>query len=278
MRNPFAKDGGFQDWLGAQWADSLRLALENMSATAIPVEPGVPLESGANPGSDWLWLQQALTQAPQCPLWVGAPAVTWRRIAERILEAAGLESVDEEEIRRTYIEVVQHSFNALASAVSGVLGHDLTCGSSNLTPLAPPLPWLQFTLGADLGTPIFLAFAPTLRESLAALATPPRTEGSLAQLPAPPPKAPGVASKIEVLYEVELPVSISFGHAQLPLRDVLKLATGSIVELNRTVSEPVDIVVNNCVIARGEVVVVDGNYGVKILEIVNHSERLRSLR
>ena len=85
-------------------------------------------------------------------------------------------------------------------------------------------------------------------------------------------------TKIEVLYEVELPVSISFGRAQLPLREVLKLTSGSIVELNRTVSEPVEIVVNNCVIARGEVVVVDGNYGVKIIEIANHSERLRSLR
>jgi flagellar motor switch protein FliN/FliY len=278
MRNPFAEDSGFQDWLGAQWADSLRLALENMSATAIPVEPAVSLESGANPGSDWLWLQQALTQAPHCPMWVGAPAITWRRIAERILEAAGVESGEGEEIRRTYVEVVQHSFNTLASALSGVLGREVASGPSNVAPAAPPLPWLQFTLGADLGTPIFLAFASTLRDSLAVLAAPPRTEGSLAQLPATPPKAPGVASKIEVLYEVELPVSISFGHAQLPLRDVLKLATGSIVELNRTVSEPVDIVVNNCIIARGEVVVVDGNYGVKILEIVNHNERLRSLR
>jgi flagellar motor switch protein FliN/FliY len=51
-----------------------------------------------------------------------------------------------------------------------------------------------------------------------------------------------------------------------------------VVELNRTVAEPVEVVVNNCVIARGEVVVVDGNYGVKITEIATHSERLKSLR
>ena len=63
-------------------------------------------------------------------------------------------------------------------------------------------------------------------------------------------------------------MSVSFGRTQLPLKDVIKLTTGSIVELNRTIAEPVEIIVNNCVIARGEVVVVDGNYGVRINQII----------
>ena len=71
-------------------------------------------------------------------------------------------------------------------------------------------------------------------------------------------------SSIDLLLDVELPVSISFGRAQLPLKDVIKLTTGSIVELNRALSEPVEVIVNNCVIARGEVVVVEGNYGIRI--------------
>jgi flagellar motor switch protein FliN/FliY len=49
------------------------------------------------------------------------------------------------------------------------------------------------------------------------------------------------------------------------------------VELNRAVSEPVEVIVNNCVIARGEVVVVDGNYGVRIIQILSRRERLRTL-
>ena len=53
-----------------------------------------------------------------------------------------------------------------------------------------------------------------------------------------------------LLMGVELPVSVSFGHVQLPLRDVLKLTAGSIIELNRTVDEPVEVIVNNCVVAR----------------------------
>jgi flagellar motor switch protein FliN/FliY len=74
---------------------------------------------------------------------------------------------------------------------------------------------------------------------------------------------------------VHLPVSISFGTAQLALRDVLKLSSGSVVELNRQPEEPVDVIVNDQVIARGEVVVVDGNYAVRIQEIVSRQQRLR---
>jgi flagellar motor switch protein FliN/FliY len=67
---------------------------------------------------------------------------------------------------------------------------------------------------------------------------------------------------------------VSFGRAQLPLQDVLKLSAGSIVELNRTISEPVELIVNNCVIALGEVVVVEGNYGVRIRQIASRENRL----
>jgi flagellar motor switch protein FliN/FliY len=63
----------------------------------------------------------------------------------------------------------------------------------------------------------------------------------------------------------------------MPLKDVIKLTTGSVVELNRTVSELVDIVVNNCVVARGDVVVVEGNFGVRIREVLSKEDRMRRL-
>ncbi len=101
---------------------------------------------------------------------------------------------------------------------------------------------------------------------------------SLPAVPAPPP-TPGQRPKtLDLLMEVEMPVSVSFGRAELPLRDLLKLTTGSIIELNRTIAEPVEVIVNNCVIARGEVVVIEGNYGIRIQEIVSRQERLRTLK
>jgi flagellar motor switch protein FliN/FliY len=93
-----------------------------------------------------------------------------------------------------------------------------------------------------------------------------------------PEPAPPRSRTMDLLLDVDLPVSISFGKAQLPMKDVLKLTTGSIVELNRGVSEQVEVLVNQCLIARGEVVVIDGNYGVRIQEIVSRQDRLRTLR
>ena len=81
----------------------------------------------------------------------------------------------------------------------------------------------------------------------------------------------------ELLLDVELPVSVSFGRANVALKDVLKLTTGSIVELNRSIVEPVEVIVNNCVVARGEVVVIEGNFGVRIQHVVSRQERLRTL-
>ena len=84
------------------------------------------------------------------------------------------------------------------------------------------------------------------------------------------------AGTLDLLLDLELPVSVSFGKAQMPLQQILKWTTGSIVELETAVNQPVEVVVNNCVIARGEVVVVDGNYGVRVQQIVSRAERLQS--
>jgi flagellar motor switch protein FliN len=78
---------------------------------------------------------------------------------------------------------------------------------------------------------------------------------------------------MEALMDVDLPVSISFGTTEMSLADVLRLTTGSIVEFNHLLNEPVNVVVNDCLVARGDVVVVDGNYGVRISEVLSHPQR-----
>jgi len=82
---------------------------------------------------------------------------------------------------------------------------------------------------------------------------------------------------IDLILDVELEVAVSFGETQMPLRDVLKLGVGSVIELERGVNDPVTILVNEKPIARGEVVMVDGNYGVKVLEVESTADRIRSL-
>jgi flagellar motor switch protein FliN len=82
---------------------------------------------------------------------------------------------------------------------------------------------------------------------------------------------------IDLLLDVELPIVVSFGETEMQLKDILKFSVGSVIELDKSVNDPVVIKVNDKPIARGEVVMVDGNYGVRILEVESTAERLRSL-
>lgn len=74
--------------------------------------------------------------------------------------------------------------------------------------------------------------------------------------------------KIERVIDVPLHVMLRFGQRHLTLREVLALTTGSLVELDRQVEEPVDLVLGDRLIARGEVVIVDGNYGLRVTEVI----------
>ena len=98
--------------------------------------------------------------------------------------------------------------------------------------------------------------------------------------------APGYSARIgellregnlDLLMDVELPVMLRFGTRQATLREVLDLATGAVLELDREVQEPVDLVLNGKLIARGEVVVVDGNYGLRVTEVASPQQRVGSL-
>jgi flagellar motor switch protein FliN len=74
-------------------------------------------------------------------------------------------------------------------------------------------------------------------------------------------------ANLEVVMDVELDVTLRFGQRHLTLREVLDLTSGSVVELDRQVDEPVELVLDGRVIARGEAVVVDGNYGLRVTEV-----------
>jgi flagellar motor switch protein FliN len=77
-----------------------------------------------------------------------------------------------------------------------------------------------------------------------------------------------VAPELERVIDVPLAVTLRFGQRNMRLREVLELNTGALVELDRQVEDPVDLILDERVIARGEVVIVDGNYGLRVTEIV----------
>jgi len=80
-----------------------------------------------------------------------------------------------------------------------------------------------------------------------------------------------------LLMDVELGVMLQFGCRQATLREVLELATGAVLELDREIQEPVELLLNGRVIARGDVVVIDGNYGLRVTEVASAQQRVSSL-
>lgn len=85
------------------------------------------------------------------------------------------------------------------------------------------------------------------------------------------------SQNLDLILDIPLEVSVNLGKTKLLIKELLKLGPGSIVELTKQVGEPMDILVNNKLIAHGEVVVIEDNFGIRITDIVNPSERVKNL-
>ncbi|MCR9246664.1 MAG: flagellar motor switch protein FliN [bacterium] len=83
---------------------------------------------------------------------------------------------------------------------------------------------------------------------------------------------------LDLLLDVEIPISVEVGRTEMALEDVLKLVPGSVIALDKKSEEPVDLRVNGKLVARGEVVLVDDAYGLRITQIVDAAGRIESLR
>lgn len=259
-------------WLLDEWATRFAAGFEAMTGQALPRNVAPAPVSIDQP---LLW-RQPFDIADGAAVEITIPSAGWRAIGSLMLAGAGIDEATDEDSRPTYLEVLQQSLSGLATALSAAVGREVGCGTGGeAAPAAAAAAGMEFQVGGQsfvCGFSASSALVEALRPAAPAAALPATVApASLAAAPNTPPSA------LEVLYDVELPVSVSFGRAHLPVKEVLKLTSGSIVELNRGIAEPVEVIVNNCVIARGEVVVVEGNYGVRILEIISRSERLRTL-
>ena len=108
--------------------------------------------------------------------------------------------------------------------------------------------------------------------------------GSVAPAPfanlAPPPtaKAAGAAGNdINMILDIPVQLTVEMGRTRIPIKNILQLAQGSVVELDAMAGEPMDVLVNGYLIAQGEVVVVNDKFGIRLTDIVTPSERMRRL-
>jgi flagellar motor switch protein FliN/FliY len=273
-------------WIVRALCDQLSQVFDTMAGQA----PLIEAESLAAPppaGDALLW-EVPVSLGSLASIWLNASKESWYSLGNRVLSAAGLEDSDDQTIRDTFKEAMDQAFAGLAREMTTKAGHEVTAASGKLTTGPSPVnaAWnrLEIIFGDNKPAPLTFGFVEELLQKLgtkaplagvAATKTPPAAAAAGAG--GGGDSAPPESRTLDLLLDVELPISVSFGRAHLPLKEVMKLTTGSIVELNRTISEPVDIIVNNCVIARGEVVVVEGNFGVRIQEVISRQERLRTL-
>jgi flagellar motor switch protein FliN/FliY len=252
-----------QDWLFREFTSRIATAFETVAGEHPVVSHAESQGFSASGGLSW---RQPFSGVPGA-LWVVAAEPDWVAAAGCVVRAAGIEEQDPAKLKPEYLELLNQTLSGVAQAMAERASREvLSQGGeeSGSTPAEAEWASVQVRLGE-----VSMRFAVGLEFALLdEFVKEPKPE-----IEAPPDRA----TTFDLLFDVELPVSVSFGRAQVPLKDVLKLNTGSIIELNRAIGDPVEVIVNNCVIARGEVVVVEGNFGVRIQQVISRQERLRTL-
>jgi len=99
-----------------------------------------------------------------------------------------------------------------------------------------------------------------------------------ATAPAVVEPAPARDVNLDVILDVPVTLSLEVGRTRLPIRSLLQLNQGSVVELERATGEPLDVFVNGTLVAHGEVVVVNDKFGIRLIDVVSPAERIRKLK
>ena len=200
----------------------------------------------------WTWWSGELSTHPGANFFVGAPEETWEKLGR------GGSSENSQEnatalISRCFAKSVEEHFGNRAAAQDS--------GSSS----APSSDWTR--IGIEIRYPAGewpAAGCVLSPEFEAALKSPEKVQAG-----APASSPAGRMKPSDMLMHVQVPVSVSFGATQIRMKDLLNLTAGSVVELDQALHDNVEVRVNDRVIARGEVVAVDGHYGVRVLELVS---------
>jgi flagellar motor switch protein FliN len=266
-------------WAAEIWAEELKAVLQFLTAEDWTTTVSSPSSGSAPVGYFW-WTQQ-FDITPGAEISIGAPALAWSELGARVLQSAGVELIEQASAKSTYLEAVQQSMSGMARALSEKSSRTVEATSGREeSPVEGgaifevvvhtgglDLPALRIVVNAALSN----AFEVQAKSSPQPSST---SEGQGQQKAARAEGIPLPPTSVSVLLDVQMPVSICFGRASMPLREIMKLTSGSAVELDRRPDDEVDIIVNNCVIARGEVVVIDGNYGVRVTAIISREQRL----
>jgi flagellar motor switch protein FliN len=179
------------------------------------------------------------------------------------------------------IDAVREFCSQAVSAVSlkpVARGAKLKLGTLTLVnEVTPEGDWAVFAINTDkLAAPLNVTTWNTLQAAAAGEAPKAaKPQPVAAPMPSSLPDAP--AERIDVILDIDLPLVVRFGRTEMPLKSLTRIGPGSLIDLGRSPDDPVEILVSNRVVARGEVVIVAGNYGIRILDVVSPRDRVRSM-
>jgi flagellar motor switch protein FliN len=254
-----------------KWAEALAQLLGKAAgtqlATVVLAEHFAEVPAAS---TDDLWLLAVCSGALRGEMSVRIPALSAVRIAQiAVREPAGPNSQLSSESREIVLQLLRRAHDQFAEDIRTLWGEvSIHVEPATAAPswAASSQSWVRFGEGDD-------AFLLELHLS-AALVAAMRTENLEA-----PGQAPAVAGaeglsappdeklNLQALMDVELRVALRFGSRRLLLREILDLTPGAVVELDRQVQEPVDMLLDGRVVARGEIVVIDGKYGMRVTEV-----------
>jgi flagellar motor switch protein FliN/FliY len=189
------------------------------------------------------------------------------RLAGRVLM---MDAVSPDDIAEALKELTAQAFSGIGLA-SPFTGLTVAVATPMTAPVAPGSPAGSFGCRIDDATVVRVgcSFAPGAAAA--------RDTGAQAATAAPETASMPPSDNLSLILDIDMPLTVRFGEAVVTIDALSRLGPGSLVELSRQPDDPVDVLINGRLVARGEVVVVGGNYGVRVTEVVSAAERMRTL-
>jgi flagellar motor switch protein FliN/FliY len=256
--------------LATQWIGSFKQLLGSMTSQDHSVTMRVvdSPAGAAKKDQTWTWWSQELNILSGPAVWVGGDDRAWDALGGVVLAALGIEDAGHEDCLSTAKDLAAQSTSALLQELAAGLKTEIT--GSDLTPSAEPGGRAIGVSVGDSDKPEAIEFRIVFDAGLIAaldkLSTPPEPQpepASSPDQPAAPAQAPSKPLP-KNLSDLRLNVQVNLGRTTLPLSSVLKLNVGSVLNLNRSLTDLAEVLINGTHIASGQVVVCNGGYAVEI--------------
>ena len=253
------------------WVDSFSQVLGQIAGFVVPCALLTEAPAEATPVSERdFWILCTCAGGLRGEMSLRLDPVSALRAAQTFMsEPAAPDAELTPQHREAILECLRQVAGIVATSLKDAWGEvQLRLDAASGPPSWPPSSTSWVRSGGDVPATMLLELH--LSAALGAALRAVRAEAAESQEATTPAIASGPQdneAKLELLMDVELALTLRFGGRNLLLRDVLELCPGAVIELDRQVHEPVDVLLDGRLLARGEVVVMDGNYGLRVTEV-----------